>query len=58
MSVVTVVRGSRPYEHEPLAPSSELDVGDDDLVQKADEDGLTAAILEKRYLREIVLGDW
>lgn len=55
MSVLTFVRGCCPYEDEPLAISSEQV---EDQEQDVDEDGLTPAILEKRFLKEIVLEEW
>ena len=55
--VEVVVSQITPYEDEPLA-----EVDDDretvEENQEADEDGLTPAVLEARYEREITVNSW
>ncbi|KAK3740397.1 hypothetical protein QZH41_000913 [Actinostola sp. cb2023] len=47
----------RPYEHEPLADSSDAD-DEDSGSDNDDEDGISPATLEARYEQEIPLDEW
>ena len=46
----------RLYQDEPLAPrDAPLDVQDD---EETDQDGLSVAVLEARYLRQVAVESW
>ena len=46
----------RLYQDEPLAPpDTRLDVQDD---EETDQDGLSVAVLEPRYLRQVAVESW
>ena len=46
----------RLYQDEPLAPpDARLDVEDD---EETDHDGLSVAVLEARYLRQVAVESW
>ena len=45
-----------PYQDEPLAPSdARLDIEDD---EETDQDGLSPAVLEARYLQQVTVESW
>ena len=46
----------RPYQDEPFAPpDARLNVEDD---EETDQDGLSLAVLEARYLRQVAVESW
>ena len=54
-----IIRGNRPYQDEPLAAVNEEEspvVSDSE--NETDEDGLTPAVLEARYLRQTDVHTW
>ena len=46
-----------PYQDEPLAEDDGTSEGNE-VEEEADEDGLTPAVLEARYEREILVNSW